>query len=108
LVQAEAELEQHLAFDDAGRNAGIARGRAHCAKEDGIAGAQIRQDLVRQGLACFKPMLGTELVIGQFKGNAFGGYGLFEDLDGFGDDLRANAVARDDSEINGRCTHSSI
>ena len=107
VVQAEAQLEQHLAFDDAGRDAGVAGGRPDGAEEDGIAGTQVCEDLVRQGLASLQPVLGTELVVGLLKHDAFGGDGLFEDLEGFGDDLRADAVARDDCEIDGGCAHSS-
>lgn len=108
VVKAEAQLQEHFAFDDSGGNSGIAGRCAHGTEEDGITRAEIFKNLVRQGLARLKPVLGTELVVGLLKSHAFGGYGFFENLDGFGDDLRANAVAGDDSEVDGRCTHTSI
>ena len=75
------------------------RGRCEAIEEVG-------KDLVRKGLACGQPVLGAELVVGLFKDNALSSYGLFEDLQCFGNDLWANAVTGNDCEIDRGCAHS--
>ena len=60
---------------------------------------------VGQGLAGLEPVLGTELVVGLLEHDPLGGRGLLEDLQGLGGDLRADAVAGDDCQINRGCAH---
>ena len=95
MVQAEAQLEQELALDDAGGDPGVAGGRADGAEEDGVAGAEIGEGFRGQGLPRFEPVLRAQLVVGLLEHDPLCGGGLFKDLQGFGGDLRADAVARE-------------
>lgn len=105
MVQAEAQLEQHLALDDAGGDAGVPRCGTDGAEEDGVVPAELLKGLIRQGFAGLQPVLRAELILGTREGDAFAGNNLFQDLDGLGDHFGADAVAGDDCEINGPCVH---
>ena len=105
VVQAEAQLQQELALDDAGGDPGVAGGRADGAEQDGVAGAEVGEGGRGQGLPRREPVLRTQLVVGLLEHDPFCGRGLFKDLQGFGGDLRADAVARDDCQINRGCAH---
>ena len=105
VVQAEAQLEQQFTLDDAGRDPGVARGRPDRAEEDGVAGAEIGEGFVRQGLPRFEPVLGAKLVVGLLQHDALRGGSLFEDLHGFGRDLGADAIAGNNGQINRGCAH---
>ena len=59
-----------------------------------------------QGLPRLEPVLRTQLVVGLLEHDPLGGRGLFKDLQGLGRDLRADAVARDDCQINRGCAHA--
>jgi hypothetical protein len=98
VVQAEAQLKQHLAFNDAGGNAGVPRGRTDGAEQNGVVAPQFVQRVLRQGLPRGQPVLGTELVLRQFKGGVFVGGRRLENLDAFGHHLRTDSVSGDDCQ----------
>ncbi len=105
VVQAEPQLQQHLAFDDPGRDPGVTGGRAHSAEQDGVPGPEIGQDLVRAGSPRWPASARHRACIRLLELHAFGRNGLLQDLDGLGNDLRANAVAGNNCQINGGCAH---
>jgi hypothetical protein len=105
MIEAEAQLEQEFALDDAGGDPGVAGGRADGAEEDRVSGAEVGECCLGQGLPRLEPVLRPQRVGGLLQDDAFGGGCLFQDLQGFGYDLRADAVARDDGQINRGCAH---
>ena len=106
MVEAEAELEEHLPFDHSRRDPGVARGCTHGTEQDGVAGAEIAEDFLGECLAGLEPVLRAERVVRLLQGDAFGGNNLLQYLQGFGDDLGADAVAGDDSKIDRGCAHA--
>ena len=99
LVEAEAEVEEQLAFEDAGLHVGMADG----AEEDAVELAELVEAVGGQGFAGFEIAVAAPVEVGELEVavEAFElGDGL-EDLDAFGGDLGAGAVAADDCDVHG-------
>ena len=108
VVKGEAQLQEHFAFDEAGRNLAAARVCTDSAEEDGVVLLEGIHGGVGQGFTGFQPMLGAELIVGGVDGDVFELAGAGEDALGFGNDFGADAVAGDDGEVDATCfSHAS-
>ena len=108
VVEGEAQLQEHFAFDEAGGNLAAARVGTDSAKEDRVVLLEGFHGGLGQGLTGFEPVLGAELVLGGVDGDVFELAGAGEDALGFGNDFGADAVAGDDGEVDATCfSHAS-
>ena len=108
VVEGEAQLQEHFAFDEAGGNLAAARVCTDGAEEDRVVLLEGVHGGVGQGFTGFKPVLGAELVVGGGYGDVFELAGAGEDALGFGNDFGADAVAGDDGEVDATCfSHAS-
>ena len=108
VVEGEAQLEEHFAFDEAGGNLAAARVGTDSAKEDRVVLLEGFHGGLGQGFTGFQPVLGAELVVGGGYGDVFELAGAGEDALGFGNDLGSDAVAGDDGEVDATCfSHTS-
>ena len=108
VVEGEAQLQEHFAFDEAGGNLAAARVCTDSAEEDRVVLFEGVHGGVGQGFTGFQPVLGAELVVGGGYGDVFELAGAGEDALGFGNDFGADAVAGDDGEVDATCfSHAS-
>ena len=108
VVEGEAQLQEHFAFDEAGGNLAAARVCTDGAEEDRVVLLEGVHGGVGQGFTGFQPVLGAELVVGGGYGDVFELAGAGEDALGFGNDFGADAVAGDDGEVDATCfSHAS-
>ena len=97
VVEGEAQRQQHAALEHAARHARVADG----AEQDGVVAPQLLEHRVGQGLAGRVPAPGAEVVLGGVHlGPALRRH-RGEDLEPLGNDLRADAVAADDGDVEG-------
>ena len=95
LVEAEAEVEQQLALEDAGGDVGMADG----AEEDGVELAELVEAVGGERFAGFEVAVAAPVEIGELELEVLEfGDGL-EDLDALGRHFRARAVAADDCNL---------
>jgi hypothetical protein len=114
VVEAEAQLQQDVPLQDPRGHALVARGGADRAEEDRVVRAQLLEGLLREGLPRREPVVGADAELPLLHGDAGrGGHGV-EDLLGLGHDLRADAVAGDDGDLQvgggccgGRLSHAA-
>ena len=108
VVEGEAQLQEHFAFDEAGRNLTTTRVCTDSAEEDRVVLFEGFHSGVGQGFAGFQPVLGAELVVGGVDGDVFELAGAGEDALGFGNDFGADAVAGDDGEVDAYVLQSCL
>ena len=97
LVEAEAEVEQQLALEDAGGDLGVADG----AEEDGVELAELVEAVVWEGGAGFEEAVAAPIEMGELDLDVFQfGDGL-ENFDTLGRDFGTGAVAADDGDFAG-------
>ncbi|GAA1877204.1 hypothetical protein GCM10009715_24980 [Paeniglutamicibacter psychrophenolicus] len=63
--------------------------------------AQRGEGFLGQGLPRFEPVLGAEFVVGQHQLDIGAFRGLLQDLNGFGNNFRTNAITWNDGNIQG-------
>ena len=97
MVEGEAQRQQHAALEHAARHARVADG----AEQDRVVAPQLLEHRVGQGLAGRVPAAGAEVVLGGRDLEPARRRDRVEDLQALGDDLRADAVAADDGEVEG-------
>ena len=108
VVEGEAQLQEHFAFDEAGGNLAAARVGTDGTEENRVVLLEGFHGGLGQGLTGFEPVLGAELVLGGVDGDVFELAGAGEDALGFGNDFGADAVAGDDGEVDATCfSHAS-
>ena len=96
LVEAEAEVEQQLALEDAGGDVGMADG----AEQDRVELAELVEAVGGQRFARFEIAVAAPVEVGQLELDVFElGDGL-EDFHAFGGDFGAGAVAADDGDLS--------
>ena len=100
LVEAEAEVEQQLAFEDAGGDVGVADG----AEEDRVELAELVEVVGREGFARFEIAVAAPVEIGEFELDVLELGDGFQNFDAFGSDFWAGAVSADDGDFAG-CRH---
>ena len=95
MVELEAQGQQDAALEHARRHGGIADG----AEQDRVVGAQLLEHRGRQGLAGAVVEPGTQVVL--LSGHGHIAADGVEDLEGLGHHLGADAVAGDESDVEG-------
>ena len=101
MVEGEAQLEEQTALEDAGGHGGI----ADRAKQNDVVALDRLEVLVGQGVAGGVPALGTQVEVGGGVVDALVREDAVQDLQAFGDDFLADAVAGDYCDV--QC-HDSI
>ena len=95
LVEAEAEVEQQLAFEDAGLHVGVADG----AEEDAVELAELVEAVGGEGFAGLEVAVAAPVEVGELELEAVLLGDCLEDFDAFGRYFRAGAVAADDCDL---------
>ena len=101
VVEGEAQLEQQASFKDAGGDGGV----ADCAEENHVVALDGLEVLVGEGVAGRVPALSPQIEVGRGVVDASVSQHAVENLEAFGDDFLAYAVAGD--YCNVQC-HASI
>ena len=101
VVEGEAQLEQQASFKDSGGDGGV----ADCAEENHVVALDGLEVLVGERVAGGVPALGPQVEVGRGVVDALVCQDAIQDLEAFGDDLLADAVAGDYCDV--QC-HSSI
>ena len=103
LVEAEAQVEQQLALEDAGLHVGVADG----AEEDAVELAELVEAVGGEGFAGLEVAIAAPVEMLEVLVEAFElGDGL-EDFDALGRYFRSGAVAADDCDLTSFC-HGKI
>ncbi len=95
LVEAEAEVEEELAFEDAGGDIGVADG----AEEDGVELAKLVEAVVGERAAGFEVAVAGPIEVGELEANVLLLGDSLQYFDAFGGDFRAGAVSADDGDF---------
>ena len=99
LVEAEAEVEQQLALEDAGGDFGVADG----AEEDRVELAELVEVVGRQRFAGFEVAIAAPIEVREVEGEAvLLGDGL-KNFDAFGGYFGPGAVTADDGDLTSFC-----
>ena len=101
MIEGEAQLEEQPALEDAGGHGGI----ADRTQEDDVVALDRLKVLVGQGVAGGVPALGSQVEVGGGVVDALVRQDAVQDLQAFGDDFLADAVAGDYCDV--QC-HDSI
>ena len=89
LIQAEPQIEQQLAFEDAGSDVGMADG----AQQNCVELAELVEPVFGQGFARFEKSIAAPVEVGQFVGKLLELGNRFENLHAFGCHLGTGPVA---------------
>ena len=98
MVEAEAQLEQQVAFQDPGGHPLVVGGGSHGSEEDRVVAAQPLHGVVVEHLARGQPVLRAERVLRPLQGDPGGLRHGVEHLDRLGHHLRTDPVAGEDSD----------
>ena len=97
LVEAEAEVEEELALEDAGGDIGVADG----AEEDGVELAELVEAVVGEWAAGFEVAVAGPIEVGELEADVLLLGDGFQNFDAFGGDFGAGAVSADDGDFLG-------
>jgi len=96
LIQSEPQSEQQAAFEQSGRDLLATRGGAHRPQDDRIVPGQFGQRVVIQHFTRREPVLSAQIEVVELELVGFAD--RLQHPDCLADDLRADAVARDDGD----------
>ena len=96
VVELEAQPQQQAPLEDARREPGVARLPADRAEQDRVVVADLGEHGVGEHLAGGEVALGAEVVVGRLGA----GHDLLQHLQRLVDDLRPDAVSRDDRKAH--------
>ena len=97
VVHDEPQWQEHTALEDAGCNGRV----TDRPEQDGVVAAQLLDDLVRKQLARLVVATRAQVVLRRLHVEIGGRRNGGQDLEGFDDDLGADAVARDEGDVQG-------
>jgi len=101
VVEGEAQLQEHFAFDEAGGNLAAARISTNSAEKNRIVLFERLHRTLGQGLAGFKPVLGAKFIVGGIYANRIKLAGALKHTLRLGNNFRSDAVASDHGKVDG-------